>query len=129
MSRPMALVARLLGAIGLAGGVYLVLATWAVTLPAYAVARVVVPQLFFSEPLIWFGLALLLSPTLAHLVAQAAEDGAMQGEDRCAAAAYVHCPECELLVRVGHDHCPYCGEPLKGPGARPERVEATRAIG
>ena len=129
MSRPMALVARLLGAIGLVGGVYLVLATWAGTLPAYAVARLVVPQLFFSEPLIWFGLALLLSPTLAHLVAQGAEDGATRGEDRCAAAAYVHCPECELLVRVGYDHCPYCGEPLKGPAARPEQVGTTQPLG
>jgi len=116
MSHRLALLARLLGIAGLLGGVYLVLASWALAVPAYEVTRIVVPQLVFSEPLIWFGLALLLAPTLARLIAEERTDGALSTHGPSASDydsyAYVQCPECEQLVRVDLGRCPFCGERL-----------------
>jgi len=116
MSHRMTILARTAGAIGIAGGVLLTWAAWAVTLPTIEVSRLVVPQLLVTEPLVWLGVSLVLSPSLARLLAERAADTATT---RLAdSAAYINCPECEQLVRVSADHCPYCGEPLVGPPAR-----------
>ena len=122
MSKRLALLARLLGIAGLLGGVVLVLASWALATPAYEVARAVVPRLIFSEPLIWLGLALLLSPTFARLMAQEDARGALHAHGVSASGydsvAYVQCPECEQLVRLDLERCPYCGERISGMSGR-----------
>jgi len=117
VSRRLAFLARGIGILGILVGTGLVLASWAVALPSYEVARVVVPQLVFSEPLIWFGMALLFTPTLARLIAESRATGGAD-DDHYASAAYVTCPECAQLVRVSLHRCPYCGEDLTGKAAR-----------
>ena len=70
--------------------------------------KTALPGLIATEPLIWFGFALILATNLYRRIAQAQtrRDTAYVGY------AYINCPECDSLAPVSSTRCPLCGAQL-----------------
>jgi hypothetical protein len=80
-------------------------------------ANLTLPWLLLTEPFIWLGLGLVLTPSVyQRLKRRAAAD-----DPSYAGYAFVECPECRHVVPMSAKRCPLCGAELFAPWANASR--------
>lgn len=135
MTKRAALLIRLAGVIAIFGGVHYAFASWVEATGGFAGARLfdlaaspagmafageltgtlradlLLPKLLLTDPFIWLGVGLVLTPSVYQRLTRhaAADDPAYAGY------AYVECPECRQVVRMSAKRCPQCDAALHAP--------------
>ena len=80
-------------------------------------ADLVLPKLLPTDPFVWLGVGLVLTPSVyQRLTRHAAAD-----DPSYAGYAYVECPECRHVVRMSAKRCPQCDAELLAPWANASR--------
>jgi len=141
VTRRASLLIRLAGVIAIFGGVHYAVATWMEARGGFAGARffdlasspagtafagdlagalradLTLPRLLLTDPLIWLGVGLVLTPSVYRRLTRcaAADDPSYAGY------AYVECPECRHVVPMSAKRCPLCGAELLAPWANASR--------